>query len=111
MVLVEINACCIDDIAKDVLRFTVEMNDHNVINIERDINGAGFAKGTATWEGQYFDIYLFEYDDKHAGIDWSDGDLMKIDILGRRLSVGETLKVTTSETQYIYRIQDITHFS
>lgn len=27
MVLVEINACCIDDIAKDVLRFTVEMND------------------------------------------------------------------------------------
>lgn len=36
---------------------------------------------------------------------------MKIDILGRRLSVGETLKVTTSKTQYIYRIQDITHFT
>ncbi len=103
---------CYED-PQDVLWFTVSVDDNNNIVYSKDLNGPeeiiGEGHVNYAHEGRGFRFNLYWLDDGIAGLDWTDCDdpAAEINILDRRIALGEVFNFIEGGNSSEYRITDI----
>lgn len=110
MKAVTVTAVCFFEGIKDSLTFDVELDNEGLINTKKRLAINAFADGHATWNKDHYSICLYVHDETQglAGIAWSDRDTMTANILGRRLTVGESFNVTGAHGEFHYEITTVT---
>ncbi|OSY95232.1 hypothetical protein [Klebsiella michiganensis] len=86
------------------LELNITKNQH--IDLENEILGSG----SVMWD-QWYDFTILELDNNNALMDWKDDSFFEckstIDILNRRLVVGEKIRYIDEGEHYIYQIEEI----
>ncbi|EJB1724914.1 hypothetical protein MUI55_004223, partial [Salmonella enterica] len=99
-------------IASNVANSTEKMwLDLNITeNLHIDLENEILGSGSVMWE-QWHDFNILELDKNNALMDWKNDSFSEckstIDILNRRLVVGEKIRYIDDGEHYIYRIEEI----
>lgn len=95
------------DNPNETMWFFVHLDDNNFVDIDRDNIGYG----SVDWGGIWYGFNLFEHDDSRVGIDWKDKSFNNsrgtIDILDRRLAVGEIVRYIDAGEHFNYKIASL----
>lgn len=95
----------------ETMWFIASLNANNVVNIDKDDIGYG----SVDWSGTWYSFTLYEHDDYRAGIDWKDTSFINsratLDILGRRLAVGEILRYNDAGEHFNYKIASLEYIA
>lgn len=103
-------SCFCEEAPKDILWFTVEMNENNHVLYSTE-NDDSFGSGRVFYESlnRWHSFNLYWLDDGSAGLDWIDCNdpSAEIDILDRRLVIGESITFTEQGEKYVYSITEM----
>ncbi|ENM3690760.1 hypothetical protein AB7K22_004400, partial [Yersinia enterocolitica] len=84
----------------------VSLDNNNHIELENEVLG----KGSVQWE-KWYGFNVLEFDESKALMDWNDTDfaanISTLDILNRRLAVGELIRYVDGGEHFTYRIDEI----
>lgn len=88
------------------MRLDLNITENQHIDLENEILGSG----SVMWD-QWYDFTILELDNNNALMDWKDDSFFEckstIDILNRRLVVGEKIRYIDEGEHYIYQIEEI----
>lgn len=91
----------------EMMCFFAYLNDNNLVDFDRDDMGYG----SVDWGGVWYKFNLYEHDDYRAGLEWLDPSFEKekatLDILGRRLAVGELVRYVDAGEHFNYKIASL----
>ncbi|HHH0659632.1 TPA: hypothetical protein ACPZJL_001077 [Yersinia enterocolitica] len=92
--------------ASEGMRLEVSLDNNNHIELENEVLG----KGSVQRE-KWYDFNVLEFDESKALMDWNDTDFAEnistLDILNRRLAVGELIRYVDGGEHFTYRIDEI----